>query len=164
MNNTFLALVILLIGLGAMLWWGKQNAAAPSASATGGAGSFTATSTFYDFGTISMKDGLAKTTFTITNPSDTDATLMTVVTSCMCTTAYIKANAYIKGPFGMVGHGGPASPVREIVEAGASRRIEVVYDPNAHGPAGVGQINRFVYLGDSKGRVLTLEIKALVKP
>ena len=56
------------------------------------------------------------------------------------------------------------SPANEIIKAGESRKIRVVYDPNAHGPAGVGQIDRFIELTDSNGAKLQLEIKANVTP
>ena len=59
---------------------------------------------------------------------------------------------------------GYVPPANETIKAGESRMIRVVYDPNAHGPAGVGRINRFVELVDSSGGTLGLEIKALVTP
>ena len=40
----------------------------------------------YDFGTISMKDGLVTKSFQVTNPQDQDLDLATLYTSCMCTT------------------------------------------------------------------------------
>ena len=55
-------------------------------------------------------------------------------------------------------------PANEVIKAGEIRAIRVVYDPNAHGPAGVGQIDRFVELTDSSGGAIQLEIKALVTP
>lgn len=124
-----------------------------------------ASETFYDFGTISMKDGNVSKTFKISNSSDQDINLERVTTSCMCTVAYIIGqDGNKKGPFGMPGHGGAASKANELIKAGESRDIEVVYDPNAHGPAGVGMIDRFVYLEDSNGARFQFEIKANVTP
>ena len=54
--------------------------------------------------------------------------------------------------------------VNETIKAGESRIIRAVYDPNAHGPAGVGPIDRFLILTDSSGSKLELEIKAIVTP
>ena len=119
----------------------------------------TASETAYDFGTISMKDGDVAKEFIITNPTDGDITLETLVTSCMCTQAFIvRADGTAKGPFGMPGMG-RVPPADELMKAGESRSIRMVYDPNAHGPAGVGQIDRFAELGDSTGGKLQLEIK-----
>jgi hypothetical protein len=52
----------------------------------------------------------------------------------------------------------------ELIKAGSSLDIEVVYDPAAHGPAGVGAVDRFVYLTEPNGGTLELEIKAVVTP
>ena len=120
--------------------------------------------TFYDFGTISMKDGLATKEFTVTNPTDKDLTVKTLVTSCMCTKAFIvKSEGTVKGPFGMPGMG-YVPPADELIKTGESRVIRVVYDPNAHGPAGVGRIDRFATLTDADGNELQFEIKATVTP
>ena len=132
----------------------------------------TASETFYDFGTISMKNGNVSKTFKVTNSGTTDINLTNVSTSCMCTAAYILRNDGSKlGPFGMPGHGGTGDmpghgngKAGEIIPAGESRDIEVVYDPNAHGPAGVGMINRFIFLEDESGNKLQLEIKVNVTP
>ncbi|MFZ3011423.1 MAG: DUF1573 domain-containing protein [Minisyncoccia bacterium] len=127
---------------------------------------------FYDFGTISMKNGNVSKIFKVTNSGTEDINLTNVSTSCMCTAAYIVKNDGSKlGPFGMPGHGGAGDmpghgngKAGEIIPAGESRDIEVVYDPNAHGPAGVGKIDRFVYLEDENGNKLQIEIKANVTP
>ena len=124
----------------------------------------TALETFYDFGAISMKNGEVIKEFTVTNSNDGDIILSKVLTSCMCTNAYIvKSDGNTKGPFGMAGHGAVPS-ADEIIKAGESRIIRVVFDPNAHGPAGVGKIDRFITLTDTSGNTLQLEIKALVTP
>ncbi|OHA21676.1 MAG: hypothetical protein A2849_02125 [Candidatus Taylorbacteria bacterium RIFCSPHIGHO2_01_FULL_51_15] len=149
---------------------GEKNsfatALAPSAQRSHPArGSFSVSDTVYDFGVISMKNGNVNTEFTIQNLTDKEITIKTIVTSCMCTSAYIVGlDETVKGPFGMPGHGGAVPPANEIVKVGESRVIKVVYDPNAHGPAGLGSIDRFVTLTNSDGQELTLEIKAIVKP
>jgi hypothetical protein len=125
----------------------------------------TAPEAFHDFGTISMKNGNVSKEFTVTNSTNENVTVKTVFTSCMCTTALIvQADGSTKGPFGMPGHGGAVPPANELIKAGESRTIRVVYDPNAHGPAGVGQTNRFIIVTDAYGGNLQLEIKALVTP
>ena len=117
---------------------------------------------FYDFGTISMKNG------NVTKNSrwliqQIAIKVSTVLTSCMCTTAFVVSSMEVSRLFRMPGMG-YVPPANEIIKAGENRTIRVVYDPNAHGPAGVGQINRFVTLTDTSGGVVQLEIKALVTP
>ena len=82
----------------------------------------------------------------------------------MCTTAYLIGPQGEKGPFGMPGHGGAVRPANEIIKAGEGRDVKVVFDPNAHGPAGVGAIDRSIYLTDDAGDTLELGIKVVVTP
>lgn len=158
----------LLIFVGFILWGYEKNGATASAVQGVNANSvksvLIASQTFYDFGTISMKDGNVNHEFAVTNSSNKDVVVSTVLTSCMCTTAFIiEDNSDIKGPFGMAGMG-YVPPANETIKAGESRVIRVVYDPNAHGPAGVGIIDRFITLTDTTGGELQLEIKAIVTP
>jgi len=158
---TGLLIVFLLVGL--MLWGRSNQPTGPSQSAGGGKSSLVATETFYDFGKISMKDGLVNYIFKISNPTDKDILLSTVLTSCMCTVAYIESPTGEKGPFGMPGMG-HIPPANEIIKAGERRDIKVVYDPNAHGPAGVGPVDRVIDLTEADGGTLRLRIKAMVTP
>jgi hypothetical protein len=64
----------------------------------------------------------------------------------------------------MPGHGGPVARANETIGAGETRTIRVVFDPNAHGPAGVGPIVRQIALSDATGGALLLEIRANVRP
>lgn len=124
----------------------------------------TAEERVYDFGTISMKNGLVTKIFKVVNYTKEDIKLPSLTTSCMCTSAYfIGLNGSKNGPFGMPGMGF-VPKLNETIKAGESANIEVVYDPNAHGPAGVGMIDRFVYLEDINGNKLQFEIKANVTP
>lgn len=135
-----------------------------NASTTSTSGLLTVSETLYDFGRIAMKDGDVHKDFIIINATDRVITIATVLTSCMCTEAFIvRSDGSTKGPFGMAGMG-HVPPANETISAGESRTIRVVYDPNAHGPAGVGEIDRLVTLTDTEGNTLNLEIKALVTP
>jgi hypothetical protein len=163
--------VVLVIFVGLFVWgyagMGGTTASVGQSSGSNGAvqGALIAPETSYDFGTISMKNGNVTKEFTVTNPTDRDIDVSTVFTSCMCTEAFIVSpDGSAKGPFGMPGHGSAVPPAHEVIGAGESRVIRVVYDPNAHGPAGVGRIDRFITLTDASGGVLQLEIKALVTP
>ncbi len=129
----------------------------------GDVGQLQSSEKLYDFGTISMAKGNVEKIFKITNPTDKDIFVKTVTTSCMCTSAYIENGGAEKGPFKMPGMG-YVPPANETIKAGGSIDIKVVYDPAAHGPAGVGPIDRFVYLKDADGGKIQLEIKANVTP
>lgn len=162
-----LAVAILAI----LFFWGYDGRGSTTASiqetssgANGVKSVLVASEVLHDFGTISMKNGNVTKEFTVTNPTGADVSIATVLTSCMCTIAFVvNQDGGIKGPFGMAGMGF-VPPANELIKAGESRIIRVVYDPNAHGPAGIGRIDRFVTLTDEAGGSLELEIKANVSP
>jgi hypothetical protein len=163
MNKIIAIITFSIIGLVGLMLWGSSAQKSVLAD-IGLKSALTASEVLYDFGTISMKNGNVTKEFTVTNPTDKDIFIPSLVTSCMCTKALIvEPEGTIKGPFGMPGMG-YVPPANETIKPGDSRIIQVVYDPNAHGPAGVGRIDRFVTLTDASGGQLQLEIKALVTP
>ena len=164
MNNKTVIAVLVVLGILGLMLWGRNGQASLPDQDQAGASALTATETFYDFGDISMKDGNVEKIFEIANPTGKDITLASLTTSCMCTNAFIVKGGTRRGPFGMPGHGGPVPRANEIIRAGEMLGIAVVYDPNAHGPAGVGPVDRFVYLVDDEGGKFELEIKANVTP
>jgi len=164
MKKTIIIGTVIVLGPIGLMLWGRGSQTAGSPQNPGVISSLTASEKSFDYGTISMKDGLVDHVFKITNSSDEAVYVEKINTSCMCTNAYIEGTSGEKGPFGMEGHGGYLPPANETIKAGESRDIKVVYDPNAHGPASVGAIDRFVYLTDASGGTLQLEIKALVTP
>jgi hypothetical protein len=119
--------------------------------------------TAYDFGIISMKDGNVKKEFVIKNTEDIAIEVKKIYTSCMCTDAVLKLNNNIYGPYGMLGHGS-VPEVNQTLNPNQDAVIEVIFDPNAHGPSGIGVIERVVTLEDSRGGMLNLNIKANVRP
>jgi len=118
---------------------------------------------FYDFGTISMAAGKVSHKFNIENAGDESLKLKKMYTSCMCTQAFFKTDRSRRGPFGMPGHGVVPS-LNETLEANQDAEIEVIFDPAAHGPSGVGPISRIVYLEDESGQVSQIRISAVVTP
>ena len=143
----------------------KNPGAIPNVEKLSAASALSASESSYDFGEISMKAGLVRHTFTIENSSSTSPLVITgISSSCMGTEAFLSTSEGKTGPFGMPGHGGATRAIREEVSAGESRGIEVVFDPTAHGPAGVGRIERAVFIEDEDGGTQTLTIKALVTP
>src|SRR3989338_8382450 len=164
MNKNIVITTLAVLGIVGLFFWGAQNRASLPENSASQKSALAAGETLYNFGTISMARGTVEKLFEIANPTDKDITLESLTTSCMCTTAFIVKRDARRGPFGMPGHGGSVPPANEVVKAGSTLAIEVVYDPAAHGPAGVGSIDRFVYLEDETGGVLELEIKANVTP
>lgn len=163
MNKIIIIVTLIFLGIISLMMWGKstQNKIEPD---TGAISNLDFSEKLYDFGTISMKNGLVAKDFTVTNNTDKDIVIPSLVTSCMCTKAYfVKPDGSTKGPFGMPSMGF-VPPLNEIIKVGESRIVRAVYDPNAHGPAGVGPIDRFLILTDAAGGKLQLEIKAMVTP
>ena len=167
MKNSSIIIVstlVLVALLGVFYFAGQNQAVAPADTTNFSVADLTASEKTYDFGTISMAKGVVERVFIISNRTASDIIVQNIITSCMCTVAYIEGGSLNKGPFGMPGHGGPQGVVNETVDAGELRQIRVVFDPNAHGPAGVGPFARQILISDAKGKSLQLEIKGNVKP
>lgn len=119
--------------------------------------------TAFDFGTISMAAGKVLHTYKIKNVSAQPVIISKIYTSCMCTTASIIKGSEKKGPFGMPGH--MAIPtINEEVKPGEEVSVEGIFDPAAHGPAGVGPIERTITLENNAGKAIELTFTAMVKP
>ncbi len=127
-----------------------------------GGGVLSAQEQSFSFGAVSMADGKVSHSFKIKNTGTGPMTINKIYTSCMCTVAsLIKGNDEI-GPFGMQGMG-VIPNIKETIEQGQEAEILVVFDPAAHGPAGVGRISRVVSVENSGGK-LNLSIDANVTP
>lgn len=100
---------------------------------------------FYNFGTISMADGVVSHAFIIKNTGVAPAVIKNVFTSCMCTTAFLATNEEKVGPFGMAGHA-QVPEINKAVDPGEEISVEVIFDPAAHGPSGTGKVRRVVYV------------------
>lgn len=154
--------VLIVTGLFGLMWMGKTNQPdTVGASENQIKSALTAEERFYDFGSISMAKGIVSKSFEVSNNTAKDIVVSSVSTSCMCTKAnIIAANGTVKGPFGM----GSSPKIDQVLKPGEKIQIEAVFNPAAHGPAGVGPIDRFVYVSDDAGGTMQFEIKALVKP
>lgn len=162
--KTILFIGILVFILGALLIYAQpneRNSADVSTSQTGTA--LSVDKLIHDFGTISMKNGNVKTTFKIKNTGDSEITLNKMYTSCMCTQAILKINGVSEGPFGMPGHEF-LKTFNHKLQPNEEAEIEVEFDPNAHGPSGVGRIDRTITVEESSRKSLTVTIRANVTP
>ena len=126
-------------------------------------GKLTALRTKYNFGSISMAGGKVTYRYAIRNSGSEPIFISKLYTSCMCTTAaVVKDGKAASEAYGMPGHA--AIPTIKVpVGPTEAAAIEVVFDPAAHGPAGVGPIERVVTVENSAGQ-LELQFAALVTP
>lgn len=126
-------------------------------------GQLTASESFYDFGSVSMAKGLVARKFSLTNSGSVPATITKMFTSCMCTKAKLTFAGQSWGPVGMPGQ--TAIPNLAVqVDPGQTAEVEAIFDPAAHGPAGVGVIERQVTIEQNGQSPLKLSFKALVTP
>lgn len=119
----------------------------------------------YDFGEISMLGGDVAHDFILVNEGPEPVRIQKAYTSCMCTTVVLlDETGKERGAFGMQGHGGSSSP-NLAVSPGGRVRARAVFDPAAHGPAGVGLAERSVYLETDSAVVPKVELsfRAVVK-
>lgn len=164
-----IVLAFVLLFFGALFVIGKNTSTKePGSTASanndkGGASPLAAPEKFFDFGAISMKNGTVTHEFLVKNPEETPVTLSKLYTSCMCTTARIMRGEKEIGPYGMPGHGFVPTFSEEL-KSGEEARVAVIFDPAAHGPSGIGAIEREVYIEQKGYSPLTLRIKAIVTP
>ncbi|MBI4038042.1 DUF1573 domain-containing protein [Candidatus Daviesbacteria bacterium] len=94
----------------------------------------------HDWGQIPYSGGDVKKTFVIKNTGRGTLTLRNVQTSCMCTTAQLTIEGKNSPSFRM--HSS-SSWVGEV-PPGKEAALTVTFDPDFHGPSGVGAINRLI--------------------
>ncbi len=141
-----------------------QAAPAPQVQVAQQPGALVSSRPNYDFGTISMTAGKVSTTYRIKNQGAAPLALDKIYTSCMCTEAtLVTASGRKQGPFGMPGHG-PLKAVSGQLAPGETALLEVVFDPAAHGPSGVGRIERVVTVETKGAAPLELGMVAMVRP
>lgn len=160
MKKKLLTLLVGIVFVGGLIWLASRTSA-PSASADPSL--LTATEYTHDFGTISMAAGNVMHDFTVNNPTAEPLTVRQMYTSCMCTEAFFVMDMQEYGPFGMPGHGMTPS-LNQVIAPGETAAVRAIFDPAAHGPAGVGRINRVVSVLTDDGRTLELTFTATVTP
>ncbi len=164
MLYALIAVTVIVILLG--IYISQENTTQPrpdSDRPLAAAGVLVSPDPFFDFGKISMAAGNVSHRFTIENTGGSAITITKLYTSCMCTTATLITLAGKKGPFGMPGHAAIPS-IAEIMAPEGRAQVEIVFDPKAHGPAGVGRIERVITVETKAGRPLELGFVAMVTP
>lgn len=161
-KNIIIAISVLLIALGALGWVSKPARNAEQIPQQNSS-LVVLDEPAFDFGAISMAAGNVLHSYRIKNSKSDPLTINRIYTSCMCTTAKLKKGGKSFGPFGMPGHG--FTPYLNATFApGEEATIEAIFNPAAHGPAGVGKIERAVYIEDASGGITELSFKTLVTP
>lgn len=102
----------------------------------------------YDFGDIDIFGGKVSTTYTLKNNGVENVSILSAVTSCLCTEGEIGGLV-----FGM--HESSGDTV--VIPAGEEKVLTATYDPLAHGPNGTGKIKRELFLKTNS--TVTPEIK-----
>jgi len=118
----------------------------------------------FNFGSISMAAGKVTHRYRFRNATSAPIVLGKMYTSCMCTTAaLVKSSGRKFAPVGMPGHT-PIPALNETLQPDEEAMVEVVFDPAAHGPAGIGPIDRVVTIEHNAGQPLELAFSANVTP
>jgi len=164
MNKTIISITIGILILGGLIWMARPDGENPSSVLTASSGTLAVEETSnYDFGSISMAAGKVSRRFTIKNTGSEAVVINKMYTSCMCTTATLITTDGQFGPVGMPGHGAIPS-INLTIDPNEEAVVDVVFDPAAHGPAGVGRIQRVVTLENNAGAPVELQFSATVTP
>ena len=135
----------------------------PTAGQLSGAKVLVSDASNFDFGRVPMSGGKVSHRYSIRNSGNVPLTITKMYTSCMCTTATLVTRSGEAGPVGMPGHGSIPT-LNERLAPGEAAQVNVVFDPAAHGPAGIGLNERSVTIRNDAGRSLELSFTAMVKP
>lgn len=117
----------------------------------------------FNFGSVSMAAGKVTHRYWIRNTGSTPIVVRKMYTSCMCTTAALVKGGRKFDPYGMPGHG-LMPTLNQPIAPDEAAMIEVVFDPAAHGPAGIGKIERIVTIQTDLESPLELAFVANVTP
>lgn len=163
-KTIIMSLILFIAVIGALVWFKSDKPQTAAIDNTIVGGTLTAKETNYDFGNVGIKNGLVNHEYILENISGKIVKIGEVSTSCMCTSAQIKIGDNIYGPFGMPGHGGGFTKAGIIVNPGEKIIVKATFDPAAHGPAGIGEIEREIFINTGSEQPLILEFKVNVTP
>ncbi len=160
-----LIIILPILAILVLFWLGGK--AKPTETAQLGSNSQSATliasEPKFNFGSVSMAAGKVNHLFAFKNTTAEPIQITRVYTSCMCTTALLKINGTEEGPFGMPGHM-PVPSIDKTLAPGEEASIEAIFDPAAHGPSGLGHIERSILVENAGGLVAKFDFAADVTP
>lgn len=117
----------------------------------------------YDLGNIPYGGGKVVKDFKLKNTTKAALKVKKIATSCMCTVAKIKVGNDESKYFGMEMTGDKNPPVSYEIAPGEEATVTFEFDPAAHGPSGIGPIDRIVYITFADpGGVKELKFKGVV--
>lgn len=128
--------------LGGAVWFLGNSPTSATVVKTEGA-KIESQETTFDFKDIPYSGGFAVHSFKVKNVGDKELQIANMATSCMCTTVSLKTSEGQSPKFGMKGHS-PASNWTGKIAPGEEAEVIAEFDPTAHGPSGVGPMERFV--------------------
>ncbi len=163
-KNFIISLAVGLLIIGGLIVWSGQNQAGNSIAAVNLPPSeLQASEPNFDFGSVSMAAGKVSHVFALENTGATPVTIKSIYTSCMCTEANLIFGDQKIGPFGMIGMAdNPA--VDKTIPAQGTVGVEAVFNPAAHGPAGIGAVERQIVIETNDNREVVLNFQAQVTP
>ena len=162
--KTIVGIIFAVVIIGGLVWIARPDArgAQPVPAKSSGSLSVEGASA-YDFGAISMAAGKVTRTFKIKNTSAEAVRIEKMYTSCMCTIATLAAGGKQFGPYGMPGHEA-IERIDQEIGPNEEATVAVVFDPAAHGPAGIGRIQRLVTIENDAGQPIEIQFAATVTP
>lgn len=171
-GKNIIGVILALAVLGFIVWAGRPAPSGPLSTdrsdntasiLQNSGGALNGEESSFDFGTISMAAGTVRHEFKIKNTGSEPVSIEKIYTSCMCTIATLDVRGKKVGPYGMPGHGF-IPRIGEKLEPDEEAVVEVAFDPAAHGPAGVGRIQRAITIENSAGEPLELWFTVFVTP
>jgi len=162
-SNLLWGLGIGVLGLAGLIWLASAGSSGVKNAQGTSNGFLSAEETSFDFGNVSMAKGKVSHIFKIKNNSSEAVDVTKLYTSCMCTQVTLINKNSKKGPFGMAGMSF-IPEIQETINSGSEAEVEVVFNPAAHGPAGLGRIQRTISLENNSKSRLDISISASVTP
>lgn len=140
-----LVALVLLIGGGIALW--KFDVITTPSTSTS---SLVAAPPLHDFGEISMARGNVLKVFTLSNDGEEALTITSIKTSCICTKATVDGVTFSMD-------NNPTTTF--TLSPGETKKMLVVFDPNAHGPDATGPIARIVSVTTNSATTPLVEVR-----
>ena len=164
-SKTLVSLIIIILVLTGLTAWSRQDATSNNSQNNNPSqAQLAAAETSFDFGQVEINGGLVSHDFTVSNSGAETVTVKKIYTSCMCTTAvWIDPDGQTAGPFGMPGHGSIPT-IKETLAPNDAATVAVTFDPAAHGPSGIGRVERLIYLETDNAEPLILKFTVNVTP
>ena len=164
-RSTVIGTVLVILILAGLIVAAKPGPAAnsPPRAPAQSQSDLSAEESSFDFGSVSMAAGNVTHRFAIRNANAEPVLIRKISTSCMCTTAQLVKGGRKLALYGMPGHGYVPN-LNETIAPNEQAVVEVVFDPAAHGPAGIGRVERFVTVYTGAAQPLELSFNALVTP